>query len=79
MSGEHDVAQLCAVLAVSRSGYYGWLERQRNPSKRAVANAQLRMQIRQAFVDNEEVYAASPAPTRPSRPNTKASAACARD
>jgi putative transposase len=63
MSGQHDVTQLCAVLAVSRSGYYDWLKRQAHPAQRVVENTRLCAQIREVFVANEEAYG-SPRVTR---------------
>lgn len=45
---------LCAWLNVSRSGYYAWLKRVE--SKRAIADAQLLIQIRKVFSDNHETY-----------------------
>nr|WP_222273294.1 IS3 family transposase [Modestobacter marinus] len=52
----HDVAVLCRLLKVSRSGFYAWLSRP--PSARAVADAVLTEQIRTAFDDNRRVYGA---------------------
>lgn len=45
----HDVAVLCRLLKVSRSGFYAWLARPR--SARAVADDVLTVQIRTAFDD----------------------------
>ena len=52
----HDVAALCRLLKVSRSGFYAWLRRP--PSPRAVADEVLTVQIRTAFDDNRRVYGA---------------------
>lgn len=52
----HDVAALCRLLKVSRSGFYAWLRRP--PSARAVADEVLTEQIRTAFDDNRQVYGA---------------------
>jgi helix-turn-helix protein len=52
----HDVAALCRLLKVSRSGFYVWLRRP--PSPRAVADEVLTVQIRTAFDDNRQVYGA---------------------
>ena len=52
----HDVAVLCRLLKVSRSGFYAWLSRP--PSARAVADEVLTTQIRTAFDDNRQVYGA---------------------
>ena len=54
MSGEHSTAGLCAVLGVSRSGYYAW--RDRGPSARAVADATLRAQIQAAHAASRGTY-----------------------
>jgi len=43
MKGEHQVAMLCEVLGVSRSGYYRW--QQAKPSQRACEDAALTAQI----------------------------------
>lgn len=63
MSGQHEVTQLCGVLAVSRSGYYDWLNRQELPAPREVENTRLCTQIREVFMANEEAYG-SPRVTR---------------
>lgn len=47
---------MCRVLGVSASGYYAW--RDRGPSKRAVANAQLTQEIRKVHKDSEATYGA---------------------
>ena len=52
----HDVAALCRLLKVSRSGFYAWLSRP--PSPRALADEVLTVQIRTAFDDNRRVYGA---------------------
>jgi putative transposase len=52
----HDVAALCRLLKVSRSGFYAW--QSRPPSARAVADEVLSVQIRTAFDDNRRVYGA---------------------
>ncbi len=52
----HDVAALCRLLKVSRSGFYAWLSRP--PSARALADEVLITQIRTAFDDNRRVYGA---------------------
>ena len=52
----HDVAALCRLLKVSRSGFYAWSSRP--PSARAVADEVLTVQIRTAFDDNRRVYGA---------------------
>jgi putative transposase len=52
----HDVAALCRLLKVSRSGFYAWLSRPLSP--RALADEVLTAQIRTAFDDNRRVYGA---------------------
>ena len=52
----HDVAALCRLLKVSRSGFYAWLSRP--PSALVVADEVLTTQIRTAFDDNRRVYGA---------------------
>ncbi|GAA5649179.1 IS3 family transposase [Geodermatophilus obscurus] len=52
----HDVAALCRLLKVSRSGFYAWLSRP--PSPRAVADEVLTVQIRTVFDENRRVYGA---------------------
>jgi transposase InsO family protein len=56
MSGEHSLALLCAVLEVSRSGFYAWRQRRRQPCARARENQQLTERIRTAFAANEHSY-----------------------
>ena len=50
----YPVRQLCAVLGVSPSGYYDW--RDRSPSPRDRANAQLTEHIHAAFIASDEIY-----------------------
>jgi putative transposase len=57
------VEQLCHELEVSRSGYYDWCRRQRQPGRRAREEAQLRVEIRRVHRENEGVYG-SPRITR---------------
>lgn len=45
---------MCRVLGVSRSGYYAWAGRP--PSKRAVANAALVVEIRRVHADSDGIY-----------------------
>lgn len=47
----HRVAMMCRVLAVSRSGYYDW--RDRPPSSRAQADAQLVADVRRIFDEHK--------------------------
>lgn len=54
MSGEYSIHELCAALAVSRSGYHDWARRR--PSARARANAQLLELIVQAHQQSRRTY-----------------------
>jgi len=57
MSGQnYKVVWLCEALLVSRSGYYDWKERQRQPGKRQLENTQLRALIRQEFARSRQTY-----------------------
>ncbi len=60
MRGQHEVILLCATLAVSRSGYYAWLQRR---SPRREANAALLLQIRAVHAQSRAIYG-SPRVTR---------------
>lgn len=50
----YPVGLLCRVFSVSRSGFYAWLERK--PSKRAKADALLKVAIKAAHVQTRETY-----------------------
>ncbi len=50
----YPVRQLCSVLGVSPSGYYDW--RDRSPSPRDRANAQLTEHIHAAFIASDEIW-----------------------
>ncbi len=57
MSGQrYKVAWLCEALLVSRSGYYDWKERRRQPGPRHVQNIVLRERIRQEFARSRRTY-----------------------
>jgi putative transposase len=56
MSGQYKVAWLCEALLVSRSGYYDWKKRRRQPGARQVENARLRELIREEFVRSRQTY-----------------------
>ncbi len=56
MSGQYKVAWLCEALLVSRSGYYGWKERQRRPGLRQVETISLRQRMRQEFARSRQTY-----------------------
>jgi putative transposase len=53
---QHSVQTLCAVLQVSRQGYYAWLKRA--PSSRARADAALSVDVRRAHVESHRRYGA---------------------
>lgn len=63
MSGSYNVAWLCEALLVSRSGYYDWLRRRREPSRREPENRELTERIRRVFAANRCAYG-SPRITR---------------
>lgn len=54
MSDEHPIQRLCAVFAVSRSGYYAWS--QASGSARARQEAQLRLKIAAVHQQSRETY-----------------------
>jgi transposase InsO family protein len=56
MSGQHKVAWLCEALLVSRSGYYDWKKRRRQPGPRQMENARLRERIREEFARSRQTY-----------------------
>ena len=52
--GNFDVAVMCRVLGVSRSGYYAWARRP--PSERTLANATLVEEIRRVHAESDGTY-----------------------
>jgi putative transposase len=56
MKTDHPIRSLCAVLEVSASGYYDWVERQTQPGPRAQENVQLAAQILQIHKANRKTY-----------------------
>jgi putative transposase len=50
----HDVTKLCRTLGVSKSGYYAW--REREPSDRAKADAELTRKIHVIHADSRHTY-----------------------
>jgi len=56
MKIEHPIRSLCAVLEVSASGYYDWVERQTQPGPRARVNVQLAAQILQIHEASRQTY-----------------------
>lgn len=51
---DYPIRRLCAVMGVSRSGYYAW--RQRPPSARAQANAELLVAVHAAHQASRDTY-----------------------
>lgn len=56
MQPEYPIEQLCATLAVTRSGYHAWAAR--TPGPRAQANAALLPLIEQAHLESRHTYGA---------------------
>jgi len=56
MSGQSKVAWLCEALLVSRSGYYDWVERRRQPGPRQLETTHLRARIREEFARSHQTY-----------------------
>ncbi len=56
MSGQYKVAWLCEALLVSRSGYYDWRKRRRQPGPRQLENTRLRERIREEFARSRQTY-----------------------
>ncbi len=54
LSTEHSVSEVCELLQVARSGYYGWLEA--GPSGRARANQALGEKIQEVFSASRGTY-----------------------
>jgi transposase InsO family protein len=54
MQPEYAIDQLCATLAVTRSGYHAWVSRE--PGIRAQANAALLPLIEQAHLESRQTY-----------------------
>jgi hypothetical protein len=55
--GNFDVAVMCRVLGVSRSGYYAWARRP--PSERTLANATLVEEIRRVHAESDRSLSSS--------------------
>jgi len=54
LAAEHPVRRLCALLGVSRSGYYEW--RDRGPGRRQQEDAHLAPQIETLFLEKRRTY-----------------------
>jgi len=54
MAQQYPIKDVCQVLRVARSSYYAWLRR--GPSRRALANQQLRQTLSGLFVARRQVY-----------------------
>lgn len=55
-AADHSVEKMCQELGVSRSGYYDWLRRISEPSKRDQEDAVLSQEIEKIFEENEQRY-----------------------
>ncbi len=56
LSAQYPIREICEALEVSRSGYYGALQRRQNPSQREVHNEHLKEQIQRVFAENKRCY-----------------------
>ncbi len=56
MKAEYPVRTLCQTLAVSPSAYYDWQHRQRQPSARALQNAELSATVQDIFLQSRQRY-----------------------
>lgn len=55
-AARHSIARLCRVMAVSRSGYYGW--RDRGPGRRSADDKRLLSHIRDLHTKSRQAYGA---------------------
>jgi putative transposase len=53
---QHPVSRLCQTLSVTRAGYYAW--KRRAPSRRALADTELRRLVGRIFAASRETYGA---------------------
>jgi putative transposase len=58
MKQDHSIALLCQAFAVSKSGYYDWQERQRQPGPRQQEDRELKGHIRQFHQQSRATYGA---------------------
>jgi putative transposase len=56
MKDDYPILSLCENLNVSASGYYGWLDRRRQPGPRARENATLAKAIQAIHKDSRQIY-----------------------
>ena len=56
MKNDYSTELLCEAFCVSRSGFYDWLERRRNPSARAKEDEQLAQQISEVHQQSRGTY-----------------------
>jgi putative transposase len=56
MKAEHAIPALCAALAVSRSGYYDWQQRQAQPGSRALADQVLLGRLQVLHAGSRQTY-----------------------
>jgi len=56
MSADYPIAEACEAIGVSRSGFYAWRRRQRQPGRREQADQALGEQIAAIFAANRRVY-----------------------
>lgn len=56
MSGQYRLSWLCEALLVSRSGYYDWKARRRQPGPRQLENIALRQRIKEEFARSRQTY-----------------------
>jgi transposase InsO family protein len=58
LSDRFSVAWLCTQLAVARSGFYAWRQRQQNPGRRARENAAITTDVAAVFEQHRGYYGA---------------------
>lgn len=55
-AASHSVEKMCHTLGSSRSGYYSWVRRSSDPSKRAKEDAALNQEIHAIFTEHKKRY-----------------------
>lgn len=58
MKADHSITVLCQSFEVSKSGYYDWHRRQREPTHRAQEDSYLKEQIRSIHAQSRQTYGA---------------------